>query len=261
MKKRPIGVFDSGLGGLAITKILKQNFKNEDFIYIADLKNVPYGPKTKEEIRSFVVNITNHLVKEDVKAIVIACNTASTEAEDLDIDVPVIKMIEPTIEETIKNNKNNNVLLIATEKTVNSKVYTKPLVDEGINLYEKAMPDFVLLVEDLEINTEKSFKVVKDQLKEFKDKDIGTIILGCTHFGFLDKELKKEFPNATLVSGANMVSEKLKEIVSENKEKEEGSLNLYTTKDLNEFKRKVNYLNIIYNSINEIKIKGDGQDE
>ncbi len=261
MKKRPIGVFDSGVGGLAITRVLKEDFKNEDFIYIADLKNVPYGPKLKEEIRSYVVNITNHLVKEGVQAIVIACNTASTEADDLGIDIPIITMIDPTVEETLLANKNNNVLLIATERTVKSKVYEEPLISKGINLYKKAMPEFVLLVEDLQIDTKKSHQVVKKKLKEFKDKDIGTIILGCTHFGFLEKEIKKEFPNAKLVSGAKMVSKRLEEVIDKNEDKELGTLNLFTTKELEEFKRKADYLNISYDSIKEIKIEGEVENE
>lgn len=254
MDKRPIGIFDSGLGGLAITKVLRDKLENEDFIYVADLKNMPYGVKTKEEIRKYVVDVTNYLVKQNVKAIVVACNTASTEANDLNLAVPVIKMIEPTIKETLANKKGNDVLLIATEKTVNSKQYENPLLEKGVNLYVKAAPEFVLLVENLQNNTQKAYNIVKEHLKEFQDKNIQTVILGCTHFGFLKEEILNVFPKAKLISGAEMVSQKLQEVVMENPQKEKGFLKIFTTKDLEEFKRKVDYFKIDYNSIEKITI-------
>lgn len=257
MKNRPIGIFDSGMGGLAIARVLKEQFKHENFIYIADLKNVPYGPKSQKEIRRYVLDIVNYFVEQNAKAVVVACNTASTEADDLDVDIPIVKMIEPTIKETLENNKNNNVLLLATEKTVNSKVYEKPLLDKGINLYQKAMPEFVLLVEDLEINTKKSHKVAKELLREFINKDIGTIILGCTHFGFLDNELLENFPNANLVSGANMVKEELDEKLKGNLNNSgQGYFKVYTTNNLEDLKKKVQYLNIDYDEIKKIDVEG-----
>lgn len=255
MKNRPIGVFDSGIGGLAIAKVLKQIYPNENFIYIADLKNVPYGPKSKEEIRTFVENITAYFVEKNAKAIVIACNTASTVADNLNLDIPIIKMIEPTIAEVLQNKDGNNVLLLATERTVNSKVYEKPLLDHGLTLYKKAMPEFVLLVEDLQIETSKSYKVVNDLLKEYKNKNINTVILGCTHFGFLTKEIKEVLPNAKQISGANMVAFLLEEYLKENiKKTGEGSFTLLTTKGLEELKRKAKFLKIEYNEIKEINI-------
>lgn len=255
MKKRAIGIFDSGVGGLAIAKVISENFPHEDFIYVADLLNCPYGPKNPEQIRKYVEDITDYLVKQDVKAIVIACNTASVEGDNLGLEVPIIKMIEPTIAETIENNINNNVLLLATQRTIDSKVYEQPLLDAGINLYQKAMPEFVTLVESLEIETEKSYSEVDKLLEEFKGKDIGTVILGCTHFGFLGKEIKKAFPKANLVSGANMVSKVLRQELNDNlKTKGDGTFKLLTTDDLKGLKNKADYFKIKYDVIEKIKL-------
>lgn len=256
MENRPIGIFDSGVGGLAITKVIQKELPQEDFIYIADLLNCPYGPKSKKEIRTYVEDITNYLVKLNVKAIVVACNTASVEADNLNLDIPVIKMIEPTISEALNNNNNNNFLLLGTKRTIDSQVYEKQLLDSKINLYKKAMPEFVELVENLQINNVNTFVEVAKLLNEFIDKDIGTVILGCTHFGFLTKEIKKVFPSAVLVSGAKSVSEELKKsLIGKLNTKKEGTLTLLTTANLSSFKTKADYYNISYDKINTVTTK------
>ena len=184
-KKQYIGVFDSGIGGLNVLNNLVEEFPNENFLYVGDNLNVPYGVKTKEQLEEIISKIFRYFEKEQVKAIVIACNTASVASMNLECSVPVFRIIEPTAKNALK--VSNNIGVLATNFTIESKGYDVYLKENMKGI--KASP-FVTIVEADSILEEESQKVIKDILSPFKNK-IDSIILGCTHFSVLEDEVKK----------------------------------------------------------------------
>ena len=259
MNKTPIGIFDSGLGGLAITRELRKHFPNEDFIYLADAKYCPYGTKTNEEIKGYVTRITSYFVGRDVKGIVIACNTATANSNHLTLSIPVIGMIEPTCYEVSKTTKNKKVLVIATSATVRSNYYSKYLAQYGIKPTELACQKFVTLVEEMQIGQESAQKVVTAKLKPYVKKDIDTIVLGCTHFGFLKEEIKNVLGNEIIqIDGSKEVANRLKEELLESKRlndgNHQGTTTLITTGDFAVFEKAVKKLGIEYDKITKIDI-------
>ena len=183
-KKQFIGVFDSGIGGLNVLNNLVEDFPNENFLYVGDNLNVPYGVKTKEQLEEIISKIFRYFEKEEVKAIVIACNTASVASMELDCKVPVFRIIEPTAKNALK--VSNNIGVLATNFTIESKGYDMFLNDNMKGI--KASP-FVTIVESDSIKEEQSQKVIYDILSPFKGK-IDSIILGCTHFSVLEEDVK-----------------------------------------------------------------------
>ena len=200
-KNSPIGVFDSGVGGLTVTNSLIDLLPNENFVYLGDTKNCPYGPQTPEQIRGHVSNAAKFLVSKGVKAIVIACNTATAYSDHLkdEVDVPVIGVIAPTANAALKATKNNKIALLATQATVNSKNYHKILEPNGAEVFGQPCPSFVLLVEAGKAGTEESFKDAEVTLAPVKDSGVDTVILGCTHFPLVADEVKHVMGDVKLV--------------------------------------------------------------
>ena len=180
-----IGLFDSGVGGLNVLSNLVEAFPNENFIYVGDNLNVPYGVKTKEQLEEIIAKIFRYFEREEVKAIVIACNTASVASMNLECKVPVFRIIEPTAKNALK--VSNNIGVLATNFTIESKGYDVYLKDNMKGI--KASP-FVPIVENDSINDEESQKTFNNILLPYKNK-IDSIILGCTHFSVLEDEVKK----------------------------------------------------------------------
>lgn len=183
-KKQFIGVFDSGIGGLNVLNNLVEDFPNENFLYVGDNLNVPYGIKTKEQLEEIISKIFRYFENEEVKAIVIACNTASVASMNLECKVPVFRIIEPTANNALK--VSNNIGVLATNFTIESQGYNLYLKDNMKGI--KASP-FVTIVENDSIKEEQSQKVIYDILSPFKGK-IDSIILGCTHFSVLEEDVK-----------------------------------------------------------------------
>ena len=248
-----IGIFDSGLGGLSITKELIKQFPNVDFLYVADTKNCPYGTKTKKQIENIVSRMVTYLINENVDAIVVACNTASANSDHLDLLIPVIKMIEPTCIDVVKRTKTKNVLLLATEATLNSKKYNAILDTEKINVFEVSCKELVSLVEKGKQNTKESFSKVYNIIYPYFGKNIDTVILGCTHLGFLKDELYKSFDGKVeLADGINEITQivkKSKWFETTTDSKAAGSLKLITTGDFDTFKKCVDKLQFRCNII------------
>lgn len=210
-KKQYIGVFDSGIGGLNVLNNLVEEFPNENFLYVGDNLNVPYGIKTKEQLEEIISKIFRYFEKEQVKAIVIACNTASVASMNLKCSVPVFRIIEPTANNALKVSKNIGVL--ATNFTIESKGYDVYLKENMKGI--KASP-FVTIVENDSIYEEESQKVINDILSPFKDK-IDSIILGCTHFSVLEEEVKKILgQDIKIIDSCKAFKEVLKQYLDEN---------------------------------------------
>lgn len=257
-KNKPIGVFDSGIGGLNVLKELQKKLPNEDYIYVADTLHCPYGIKKPEEIKDLVNRISNYLIKNDCKAIVIACNTATTYAEDvfaLD-DIVTLGVIEPTALEATKSSK--NILILATNATINSRIYQNILLNANKNVFPVPSSILVEPIEKGEIGNEFSYNLVKTHLRDYGDKNIDTAILGCTHFALYTDEIQSVFPTARIVNSGVPTSNKLYELLFKkdllNNSNQKGKIFLKTTLDEKLFEEQIKIFNLEYNNIEKIEI-------
>ncbi len=196
-RKQPIGILDSGLGGLTIVKEIIKKLPNENLIYIGDTARVPYGVRSNKVITDFATQMVKFLLKKRVKILIIACNTISSCCLKIIqniSNIPVVDVIEPTIQEAIKKSKNNYIGVIATKATINSNIY-KIIAKKyfpKIKIIQKACPLFVPLVEQGLTNHLATKLIAKDYLSIFnRQKDIDVLILGCTHYPFLKQTIRK----------------------------------------------------------------------
>lgn len=196
MRDFPIGVFDSGVGGLTVVREIMRQIPNENIVYFGDTARVPYGSKSKDTIIKFSKQIVDFLLTKEVKAIVVACNTASALAlEDLkrEIDIPIIGVVMPGAIAAAETTKNDKVGVIATEATVNSNIYTHYLRDlnPNIQVYSKACPLFCPLVEENWLYDSVTVEIADRYLSELIEYEVDTIVLGCTHYPLLRHTLRK----------------------------------------------------------------------
>ncbi len=204
---RPIGVFDSGFGGLTVAREIVKLLPEENVVYYGDTMHCPYGPRDPKEVKGFVLKICSWLVQQNVKMIVIACNTATAaglEAAQREFDIPIIGVIEPGARAAARATHNRRVGVIATQGTVDSGVYTRAIrnIDAGITVFSTATPRFVEIAElgitmakgPIENYTSLASKVyirpefqeiAQDYLDPLRRCDIDTLVLGCTHFPLL----------------------------------------------------------------------------
>ncbi len=216
---KKIGIFDSGIGGLTTLKEIKKILPNEDFIYYADSKNNPFGEKSKKELNIIVHNIVNELLKYDVKLIVIACNTVTTKFINLlRKDYPNILFVgvEPAIKVACDNNY-KNILLMATPGTISSK-RTKELINknkkEDQNIY---LVSCTGLANAIEINEKiRINKLLYKYLNVYKDKNIDSIVLGCTHYPIIKNKIKIYFPNSKIIDGNKGTAKRVKYLLEVN---------------------------------------------
>lgn len=258
MDKRPIGVFDSGIGGVNVLKSLIEEFPHEDFIYVADTLNVPYGTKSANEIKNLVDRITKYLMSNNAKAIVIACNTATTQAEHLfNLDnLPVLGVIKPTAEDALKNSK--NICVLATNATIKAGVYQKIFLKEDKNVFPVMGSELVDAIEAGEIDNKLSHTLVYNHLKDLVNEKIDTIVLGCTHFALYEKEVKNVLKDVRVVNSGVPTSKELRKILNEknllNMGKEKGRVDLKTTLDKEKFEKQIVIFDLKYNSVEKIDI-------
>lgn len=196
MDNRPIGIFDSGVGGLTVLSEIKKELPNENIVYIGDTANFPYGNKSKEEIINFSRNNVKRLIEKQAKAIVIACGTATSQAIDTlksEFSIPIIGIIKPTVE-YVKNNKIKRVGVIATEGTIRSRAWENSLKKEinDIQVVNKACPMLATIAEEGRALSEEGRTVIKEYMKPFKENKIDKIILGCTHYPIYENLIREE---------------------------------------------------------------------
>lgn len=221
--EQPIGIFDSGVGGLTVAKEIKRLLPNENFIYYGDTKHLPYGEKSKEAIIGYVTNITNFLLENNCKAIVIACNSATANAlkevlETVDNKVPVIDVINP-VAEKVAFELHNNVGVIATKATVSTGLYKKTIRKHNkfIKVDELATPLLVPAIEEGFKNHPITHAIIYNYLSNNKLKNIETLILGCTHYPLLIDEIKQFYGNRVrVIDSPNIVANELKQILGKN---------------------------------------------
>ena len=192
----PVGVFDSGVGGLTVAREIMRNLPSEKIVYLGDTARVPYGSKSKETVIRYSRQIIRFLQEQQVKAIVVACNTASAFALDTvrdEFDIPIIGVIESGAKVAAARTRNKRVGIIGTVGTVGSGIHAQYLkkLDPEITVFGKACPLFVPLVEEGWLHDPVTVEVASRYLKELQDKDVDTLILGCTHYPLIRSTIRQ----------------------------------------------------------------------
>lgn len=195
-KEKPIGIFDSGIGGLTVLKEILRKLPHESVIYLGDTARVPYGIRSPETVTRYSFENTRFLISKDIKALVIACNTASSislEPIKNFVPVPVVGVIEPGAKAAVSFTKNKKVGVIGTEATIKSNSYTKAIkaIDKDVEVFSLACPLFVPLVEEGWTEGRIVEMIVERYLNDIRDKGIDTLVLGCTHYPLLKKIISK----------------------------------------------------------------------
>lgn len=223
MDNRPIGFFDSGLGGLTCIPYLMKELPEEKIIYFGDTARTPYGSKATATIRSFSMEIADFLVKCNVKMIVIACNTVSATCVD-DLrkkfpKIPIIGIIEPTAREVAREcSSGSNVGIIGTKVTIASHAY-KDMVHKykgSLDINETPCPAFVPLIEEGIIENDIMDLTIKYYMDDFvKSNSLDTIILGCTHYPLIKKNIERIYPHLDIINPSQIVINRIREVLEE----------------------------------------------
>lgn len=221
MKNKAIGIFDSGVGGLTVFKEIEKLLPNEDIIYFGDTARVPYGNKSKSTIIKFSTESILFLLKKKVKIIVVACNTASSLALDAlsgIFSVPLIGVIEAGAHKALEASKNKKIAVVGTRSTINSKSYEKAILrkDKTAKIYSKACPLFVPLVEEGVLAGKTAKNIIEMYLGNLKKTRADVIILGCTHYPLLKRQIASYLKGVYIVDSATEVALHAKEILKIN---------------------------------------------
>ncbi|TRZ47759.1 glutamate racemase [bacterium] len=217
---KPIGVFDSGVGGLTVVKELIRQLPGEDIVYFGDTARVPYGIKSKDTVVRFSIENILFLLKQDVKLICVACNTASSlalPAIKQHFKVPIVGVITPGVREAVYATRNKRIGVIGTRGTIKSRTYEKEIrqLDPKVKVISLACPLFVPFVEEGWLDGAVVMQVAGVYLKPLKNAGVDTVILGCTHYPLLKPVIKKVLgAKVRLIDSAKQVAMEVKEILS-----------------------------------------------
>lgn len=218
-QESPIGIFDSGIGGLTVLREVKRDLPAEDIVYFGDTAHVPYGTKSKETITRFSIDNVRFLKNFDVKMVIVACNTASSlslDAMKSEFPLPIIGVIEPGARAALKRTKNGRVGVIGTKATINSGAYEASLkrFDPKIKVYSEACPLFVPFVEEGWLEGDIVKQVARTYLDSLRSFGIDTLILGCTHYPLLTKVIQETMgDDVALVNSAEETSREAREML------------------------------------------------
>jgi glutamate racemase len=193
---RPIGVFDSGIGGLTVVKALRDLLPHEDIFYLGDTARVPYGPKSPETVQRYAMELAGILTRKNAKALVVACNTVSSVAIPMltkKFSVPVIGVIEPGARAALQATRNRHVGVIGTRATIRSAAYEKVLraVDNNVRVSSRACPLLVPLIEEGLLNDDVTDQMIMRYLEPLLADGIDTLVLGCTHYPLLTNAIAR----------------------------------------------------------------------
>lgn len=220
MSEQPIGIFDSGVGGLTVARAIIDQLPNESIIYFGDTARGPYGPRPLAEVRSFALEIMDRMIASGVKAIVIACNTASAatlrDARER-YSIPVIEVIQPAVRRAVSATRSGKVGVIGTQTTIDSKAYEDAFAAAPqLHLTTRACPRFVEFAERGETSGAEVTKSAQDYLAPLKAEGIDTLVLGCTHYPLLAGVISYVMGNdVTLVSSADETAKDLYRVLVE----------------------------------------------
>lgn len=223
---RSIGVFDSGVGGLTVVRELKKQLPVESIVYLGDTARVPYGIKSKEAIIRFTTEGLLFLLDKRVKLVIIACNTSSSLALAVlkkRFKVPILGVIQPGVKEAVKATRNKRIGVIGTKATIKSSIYETEIkkLNPKIQIYSYPCPLFVPLAEEGWVDGKITLEIAKKYLEPLKERDVDTLILGCTHYPLLKAIIRKIMKEITLIDSARQVAKETKDLLLK-----EGLLNL-----------------------------------
>ncbi|MDP2923517.1 MAG: glutamate racemase [Candidatus Omnitrophota bacterium] len=245
-RNKPIGIFDSGVGGLTVLREIEKILPSEDIIYFGDTARVPYGNKSKSTIIKFSTENVLFLLKRKVKMVVIACNTSSALALDYfkkNFSAPVIGVIEAGAKKAIGISKNNRIGVIGTRSTINSGSYRKEIAKRNRNakVYSKACPLFVPLVEEAILSGSIVNSIVRMYLEEIKAKNVDTVILGCTHYPLLKEPISKYLKGVCIIDSAKEVAVHTKNLLDvkklNNRAGKKGKVDFYVSDEPKGFRK------------------------
>lgn len=218
MDNRPIGIFDSGIGGLTVMKEIAEQLPYEDIIYFGDTARVPYGTRSKETIIKYTFQCINFLVSKNIKLVVIACNTATAaalEAVQKHFDIPIIGVVEPGVVTAIESTNNKKIGIIGTTSTINSNAYQQSIRRQlpDAEVIGVSCPLFVPIVEEGWQDTEVAKLTAEKYLLELHEHEIDTMVLGCTHYPILKYTISKVMRDVTLINPAFETAKTVKALI------------------------------------------------
>lgn len=265
MNNKPIGIFDSGFGGLTVARAIHERLPQESLIFFGDTERCPYGTRDLREVRGFVRQICTWLSKRDVKMIVIACNTATAAGlalAQMEFDVPVVGVVEPGARGAVRMTRNRKVGVIATQATVDSAIYADTIrtLDAGVTVYSSAAPRFVEIVEDglrksnspierltaeaSDVYLRPAFQeIARDYLDPIKKAGVDTLVLGCTHYPVLEPLIQQAVgENVSIISSSDETAKEVVETLTYRGHLCDGSIPPHdsfntTGRDLDEFRQ------------------------
>lgn len=221
-KEKPIGFFDSGVGGISVLKESLKVLPNEDFVYFGDSINAPYGTKDVNEVKRLTFNAVDFLLDKGVKVVVIACNTATSAAIDAlrekYKDIPIIG-IEPALKPAVEISRGKSIIIMATPMTLAEKKFSNLMkqYDKEVNMISLPCAGLVELIESGIIEGQQIESYLKEKLKEFMYLDVASIVLGCTHYPFIKDELAKVVgEKTTIIDGSVGTVNQLKRLLTSN---------------------------------------------
>jgi glutamate racemase len=228
-KDGPIGVFDSGIGGLTVLRELLKQLPHESFVYFGDTARVPYGTKSPETVLRFSRENASFLMDQGVKFIVVACNTASAEAVPIierEFPLPIVGVIGPGVRAAVKKSRSSEIGVIGTAGTIRSDAYQQGIrrLNPSANVTARACPLFVPLVEEGWVDGKITQMVAEEYLGDYRDRGVDTLVLGCTHYPLLHEVIGRVLgPGVTLVDSAVETAREVRErLVAEQLVKESG---------------------------------------
>lgn len=253
-RTKKIGIFDSGFGGIDILRGIVHELPKYDYVYLGDTARTPYGTRSPDVVYSFVTQAVDFLFSKQCELIIFACNTASSDAlrriqqeyiPKLHRNKKVLGVLIPAAETTIENSKTGRIGVIATEGTVNSGAFPRELkkLNPSCSIFQQACPLFVPIVEEGEEHSPATKLIIKRYLNSIRKKKIDTLILGCTHYGILEKSIRNAIgPGVHIVSEARIVPKKLAHYLKRHPEIErvlsrKGSVKFFSTDLTDRFTR------------------------
>ena len=243
----PIGVFDSGVGGLSVLRAIRAVLPHEDILYFGDQANVPYGSKSLEEVQRLAEGIVSFLLSQSAKLIVVACNTASAAAlqslRETHLDIPFVGM-EPAVKPAAAHTQSGKVGVLATPATFQGKLYAS-LVErfaQSVEIFQETCPDLVRQVELGRLNTAKTRRILEQALHPMLAQGIDTVVLGCTHYPFVIPAIKTIVgPKVNVIDPAPAIARQVQRLLEHagtlNNQAKIGKLTFYTSKDPTQMQR------------------------
>ncbi|MBU1121660.1 MAG: glutamate racemase [Candidatus Omnitrophica bacterium] len=244
MNNRPIGIFDSGVGGITVLSEIEKILPYEDIVYFGDTARVPYGNKSQSTIRKFSVENILFLLDKKVKMVIVACNTASSLAMDYlkkTFNVYITGVIEPGVQKALIVSRSSVIGVVGTRSTIASASYEKEIAkyNPGALVYSKSCPLFVPLVEEGLLTGKITQEVIEMYLQDFKRKRVDSLILGCTHYPLLKQEISRYLQDTFIVDSAKEVALHTKQFLTKNnflnKKKRKGKKDFYVTDEPTQF--------------------------